>query len=88
MKNIVSEKKWKERKNVEPDWLNDDPNQKPEKYSEKELDGFADGFIRSNEDIPAVKELIEKIGIKGAKNKIKEAIQNKKKTEEIMKEIH
>ena len=88
MKNKTPARKLKEKKFAEPDWLNDDPNQKPVKYSEKDLDNFADGFIQSNKDVPAVKELIDKIGLIAAKNKIKEAMQSKKKIEEIMKEIH
>ena len=78
----------KKRKSDEPSWLYDDPNKKPVEYSDKDLDEFADGFIRSNRDIPVVKEMIRNCGLKKAKEIIKTAIKSKKKIEEIVEKMN
>jgi|GEM_PF-4924664 len=78
----------KKKKSDEPSWLYDDPNQEPVKYSDKDLDEFADGFIRSNGDVPVVKKMIKKFGLKVAKEKIKVALKNKKTIEEIFSKMN
>ncbi len=88
MKKKISSKKEIEKKSDEPAWLYDDPNQGPIKYSEKDYDQFADGFIRSNSDLPEIKKMIESLGLKGAKEKIKKALKIKHKNAEILSKLN
>ena len=67
MKKKISSKISKAKDPDEPSWLYDDPDKKPVEYSDKDLEVFADGFFRSNRDIPAVKEMIKELGLKEAK---------------------
>lgn len=72
----------------EPDWLHDDPNQGPHEYSEKDYENFADGFIRGNRDLPVIKEMIKKLGFKGALEKIKQAFKDKIKFEGLLDRLN
>lgn len=47
---------------LEPHWLDDNPSDITEHYTDEELDLFVEGFIQAHSDTAAWKDLVRKVG--------------------------
>ncbi len=71
----------------EPSWVNP-KNDRKTPYTEDEIEEFAEGFINSMSDTAALQSLIEQVGMRRAREIVKESFRRKDELNLANMDIH